>query len=328
MRHFTLVNLRSGRCARLCCVSMLILMGAALLCSSCASSPSLTVNGPQGRLSTKVTLPAGFDTEKDSCMMVILMHGIFASKDWSPMPVLARELARQGIASVRFDFNGHGKSEGRMEEMTIARELADARAVWEAVKALPYVSSVARLGHSQGGAVASMLAGELANEGEYPVGLVLLAPGSIIKEATQAGRFFGKEFDPKNPPAYIKCFNTYKLGHDYLVQTQLLDIYGTAAIPRAGVPDTWSRRWNSAAVVQREVSRGVCQQSTPCGERREPHDYKEREESGEDGGGDFEKSEVRTKKYSCLLTLSSYFIHGSGSVSRMSSRSLVLCHIC
>ena len=228
MRHFTLVNLRSGRCARLCCVSMLILMGAALLCSSCASSPSLTVNGPQGRLSTKVTLPVGFDTEKDSCMMVILMHGIFASKDWPPMPVLARELARQGMASVRFDFNGHGKSEGRMEEMTIARELADARAVWEAVKALPYVSSVALLGHSQGGAVASMLAGELANEGECPVGLVLLAPGSIIKEATQAGRFFGKEFDPKNPPAYIKCFNTYKLGHDYLVQTQLLDIYGTA----------------------------------------------------------------------------------------------------
>lgn len=228
MRHFILVNLRSGRYTNLWCVSMLILMGAALLCSSCASSPSLTVNGPQGRLSTKVTLPAGFDTEKDSCMMVILMHGIFASKDWPPMPVLARELARQGIASVRFDFNGHGKSEGKMEEMTIARELADARAVWEAVKALPYVSSVALLGHSQGGAVASMLAGELANEGEYPVGLVLLAPGSIIKEATQAGRFFGKEFDPKNPPAYIKCFNTYKLGHDYLVQTQLLDIYGTA----------------------------------------------------------------------------------------------------
>ena len=228
MRHFILVNLRSGRYTNLWCVSMLILMGAALLCSSCASSPSLTVNGPQGRLSTKVTLPAGFDTEKDSCMMVILMHGIFASKDWPPMPLLARELARQGIASVRFDFNGHGKSEGKMEEMTIARELADARAVWEAVKALPYVSSVALLGHSQGGAVASMLAGELANEGECPVGLVLLAPGSIIKEATQAGRFFGKEFDPKNPPAYIKCFNTYKLGHDYLVQTQLLDIYGTA----------------------------------------------------------------------------------------------------
>ena len=228
MRHFTLVNLRSGRYTNLWCMSILFLMGAALLCSSCASSPSLTVNGPQGRLSTKVTLPTGFDTEKDSCMMVILMHGIFASKDWPPMPVSARELARQGIASVRFDFNGHGKSEGKMEEMTIARELADARAVWEAVKALPYVSSVALLGHSQGGAVASMLAGELANEGECPVGLVLLAPGSIIKEATQAGRFFGKEFDPKNPPAYIKCFNTYKLGHDYLVQTQLLDIYGTA----------------------------------------------------------------------------------------------------
>ena len=209
-------------------VCVMLMMGVALVMSSCFSSQQLTVYGSQGRLATKVTLPKGFDVEKDTCMMVILMHGIFSSKDFPPMPTIARELARQGIGSVRFDFNGHGKSDGKMEEMTIARELADARAMWEAVKALPYVSSVALLGHSQGGAVASMLAGELAQEGDDPIGLVLLAPGSVIKEATQAGRFFGKEFDPKNPPEYIKCFNTYKLGHDYLVQTQQLDIYGTA----------------------------------------------------------------------------------------------------
>lgn len=91
MRYYTLVYQRFGRNVGLWCVGMLILMGAALSFSSCASSPSLTVNGPQGRFSTKVTLPVGFDTEKDGCMMVILMHGIFASKDWPPMPVLARE---------------------------------------------------------------------------------------------------------------------------------------------------------------------------------------------------------------------------------------------
>lgn len=213
---------------RLLGMGAMLMMGMVLVLSSCSPSQQLVVYGPQGRLATKVTLPKGFDVEKDTCMMVILMHGIFSSKDFAPMPTMARELARQGIASVRFDFDGHGKSDGRMEEMTIARELADARAVWDAVKTLPYVSSVALLGHSQGGAVASMLAGELAQEDDAPIGLVLLAPGSVIKEATQAGRFFGKEFDPNNPPEYIKCFNTYKLGHDYLVQTQKLDIYGTA----------------------------------------------------------------------------------------------------
>ena len=203
------------------------------LLASCSST--MPVSGPQGRLSAKVTLPAGFDPERDSCMMVILMHGIFSSKDYPPMPTIARELARQGIASVRFDFNGHGRSDGKMVEMTIARELADARAVWDSVTRLPYVSSVVLLGHSQGGAVASMLAGQLADEGLSPTGLVLLAPGSIIKEATQSGRFFGQEFDPADPPAYIKCFHHYKLGHDYLVQTQRLDIYGTAEMYKGPV---------------------------------------------------------------------------------------------
>ena len=59
--------------------------------------------------------------------MVILMHGIFSSKDYNPMPALAKGLAKAGIASIRFDFNGHGKSEGRKQDMTIEKEIADPR---------------------------------------------------------------------------------------------------------------------------------------------------------------------------------------------------------
>ena len=230
MKHSAFITLRRWQASGLQGACVMMMMGAALVLLSCTSPQQLAVYGPQGQLATKVTLPQGFDKEKDTCMMVILMHGIFSSKDYPPMPTIAKELARQGIGSMRFDFNGHGKSDGKMEEMTIARELADARAVWDSVARLPYVTSVVLLGHSQGGAVASMLAGELARDGERPAGLVLLAPGSIIKEATQGGRFFGQEFDPADPPAYIKCFHHYKLGHDYLVQTQLLDIYGTAEL--------------------------------------------------------------------------------------------------
>ena len=54
------------------------------------------------------------------------MHGIFSSKDFNPMPSLAKALAKAGIASIRFDFDGHGKSEGRMQDMTIEKEIADA----------------------------------------------------------------------------------------------------------------------------------------------------------------------------------------------------------
>lgn len=188
------------------------------------------VRGPQGDLSYKITLPDGFNTETDTCPMVILMHGIFSSKNINPMPALARGLAEAGIASIRFDFNGHGKSGGRMQDMTIEKEIADAVCIWNFVKALPYVSEIGFLGHSQGGVVASMTAGRLAANGIVsPKALVLIAPGAVIKEACQGGKFFNARFDPKDPPEFIRCWGMMKLGREYLLSTQTLDIYETAA---------------------------------------------------------------------------------------------------
>ena len=200
-----------------------------LLFASCRTQ-EYVVSGPEGGIAFEVTLPDGFDTAKDHCPMVILMHGIFSSKDYGPMPQLAKGFAKAGIASVRFDFDGHGRSEGRKQDMTIEKELADTRAVWNYVQSLPYVRGIGLLGHSQGGVVASMTAGRLAAEGGVsPAGVVLLAPGSVIKEACQGGKFFNARFDPKDPPEYIRCWGMYKLGREYLVTTQQLDIYGTAA---------------------------------------------------------------------------------------------------
>ena len=187
------------------------------------------VRGPEGGIAFKISLPEGFDTSSDRCPMVILMHGIFSSKDYNPMPAIAKGLADNGIASIRFDFDGHGKSEGRMQDMTIEKELADARAIWDYVRTLSYVQGIGLLGHSQGGVIASMTAGRLSSEGMAPDGLVLIAPGSVIKEACQGGKFFNARFDPGNPPEFIRCWGFMKLGREYLLTTQELDIYGTAS---------------------------------------------------------------------------------------------------
>ena len=116
-----------------------MLMGAGALLACRPATREFKVQGPEGGISLKVTLPDGFDTTTGQCPMVILMHGIFSSKDYIPMPQLAKGLAKAGIASVRFDFDGHGKSEGRMQDMTIEKELADAQAIWNYVRSLPYV---------------------------------------------------------------------------------------------------------------------------------------------------------------------------------------------
>ena len=188
------------------------------------------IPGPEGAIAYKICLPEDFDPETDRCTMVILMHGIFSSKDYNPMPVIAKGLAKAGIASIRFDFNGHGTSEGRMQDMTIEKEIVDALAVYDYVKALPYVSEIGFLGHSQGGVVASMAAGRLAAQGQdAPQRLMLLAPGAVIKNACQNGKFFNARFDPKDPPDFIRCWGFMKLGREYLLTTQDLDIYGTAA---------------------------------------------------------------------------------------------------
>ena len=191
-------------------------------------SKEYKVHGPQGGLAMEVTLPNGFNEDTDKCPMVILMHGIFSSKNIVPIPALAKALAKEGIASICFDFGGHWKSEGKMQYMTVGKEIEDALAMWEYAKSLPYVSKIGLLGRSQGGVVASMTAGILASRGESPAALVLVAPGSVVQDACRNGKFFGAEFNPADPPEYVKCFGIMKLGREYILTTQELDIYGTA----------------------------------------------------------------------------------------------------
>lgn len=228
-------------------VLVCLLMGGAEAEAARRGGREFKVYGPLGGIAMDVTLPDGVTPEAwtigamegtgategtgttgRKCPMVILMHGIFSSGNIVPMPALARELAKAGIASIRFDFGGHWRSEGEMQKMTIANEIADALAIWEYAKSLPYVSEIGILGHSQGGVVASMTAGILAERGEEPAGLALIAPGSVVQDACRNGRFFGAEFDPADPPEYVKCFGIMKLGREYILTTQELDIYGTA----------------------------------------------------------------------------------------------------
>jgi hypothetical protein len=51
-----------------------------------AQAREYAVSGPEGGLAMKIALPDGFNPETDKCPMVLLMHGIFSSKDYNPMP--------------------------------------------------------------------------------------------------------------------------------------------------------------------------------------------------------------------------------------------------
>ena len=130
--------------------------------------------GPQGGISSSLVLPIHFNPEVDKCPIVVLMHGFLSKKELYPLPAIAEQLAKVGIASIRFDFNAHGKSEGEFVNMTLSKEIADAKAVIKYAKSLPFVTDIALLGHSQGGVVAGMVAGESENEPIRPSCILLL----------------------------------------------------------------------------------------------------------------------------------------------------------
>ena len=118
-------------------------------------------------LSGTLTYPAEYEKMKHSNVPVVVMvtgsglqnrdEEIF---DHKPFAVIADYLARNGIASLRYDDRGAGKSAGDIASATSENFAADAKAGVKFVRDLKKFGKVGILGHSEGGTIAVMLAGE------------------------------------------------------------------------------------------------------------------------------------------------------------------------
>lgn len=186
-----------------------------------------TIEGSKGLLSCIMTYPANA-AEGGKYPLAILMHGFMANKGLEPLKSISKKLAEEGIASIRFDFNGHGKSGGKFCEMTVLNEIEDAMKVYQYALSLPQVSAIGLLGHSQGGVVAGMIAGKLAGSGNEPRCIVQLAAAAVLRDDALKGVLMGKEYDPANPPEILKVF-FHKVGKEYFKVAQTLPIYETSS---------------------------------------------------------------------------------------------------
>lgn len=190
--------------------------------TACAQSQNLFLVGDHGKLSAVLQTP---DTQK-KFPLVILCHGFTGSKESPILTNLADELEQRGIASIRFDFNGHGKSDGDFQEMTILNEIEDAKKVYEYASKMPNVTSISIAGHSQGGVVASMVAGSFGDKKIKAV--VLLAPAAVLRDDALRGNLFGVKYDALNPPEFVEIFGGHKVGRNYILTAQNLPIFETA----------------------------------------------------------------------------------------------------
>ncbi|CBI75734.1 conserved protein of unknown function [Bartonella clarridgeiae 73] len=79
---------------------------------------------------------------------------------------------KNGFSCLRFDYSGHGESEGDFFQGTISRWVKESLAVIEAYCEGPQIL----IGSSMGGWIAIRLAMMLAQKNKAPVGMILIAP--------------------------------------------------------------------------------------------------------------------------------------------------------
>lgn len=191
------------------------------------TTDKLTLMGSKGKLAAEIQKPVLSSGEK--VPIAIIMHGFTGNKEGRMLKLIADSLQNHGIASIRFDFNGHGQSEGRFEDMTVPNEIEDAKKVYEYVATLPYVdaSRIALVGHSQGGVVSAMTAGELGSPRVAAV--ALLAPAAVLRDDAIRGNTMGAKYNPLDPPDSVPLFGGHNLGASYIRTAFTLPIYETAA---------------------------------------------------------------------------------------------------
>lgn len=113
---------------------------------------------------------------------VVLCHALAEEKLWSHRVYvsLARELAREGFAVLRFDCRGEGDSDRDFEDATLASRVEDAlRAAAVLLEREPALRRCIYLGHRLGAAVAARAAGQAPQLAEALIAWDPLESGTV-----------------------------------------------------------------------------------------------------------------------------------------------------
>lgn len=124
-----------------------------------------TFVAPDGAImSATLTVPMTADSKKVPAVIMVTGSGPQNRDeeycDHKPFAVIADFLARNGIASLRYDDRGTGKSTGNYLTSTTYTIKDDAVSGVDWLRSFPCISDIGALGHSEGGTIAFMIGAE------------------------------------------------------------------------------------------------------------------------------------------------------------------------
>ena len=157
----------------------------------------------------------------DKCPLCIIIHGFTGHSEERHIVAVQETLNEIGVATLRADMYGHGKSDGKFEDHTLFKWLTNILAVVDYAKKLDFVTDIYMAGHSQGG-LSVMLAA--AMERDIVKALIPLSPAAMIPEIARTGELLGTKFDPENIPDELDAWDGRKLKSNYVRVAQTIKV--------------------------------------------------------------------------------------------------------
>ena len=144
----------------------------------------------------KLDMPEGID----KCPLAIVVHGYTGHMEEPHIVEVAKAINEVGMATLRVEMYGHGKSGGEFRNHTLYKWVTNMLAVVDHVRTLDFVTDLYITGHSQGGLLVMLIAGMCP---DLFKGVIPLSPAWMIPEYARRGELLGAAFDPVNIPDEI-----------------------------------------------------------------------------------------------------------------------------
>ncbi len=155
------------------------------------------------------------------CPAVLLLHGFTGHKDEPHLLAMERVFLEAGVAVLRADLYGHGRSGGQFRDHHLYKWLSNTMTLLDDLRHRDFVTEIYLCGHSQGGLTAMLAA---AMERDRISGLIALSPAAMIPEGARRGELLGQHFDPERIPECLPAWGERTLGGNYIRVAQTIRV--------------------------------------------------------------------------------------------------------